>query len=198
MRTCKKHPQKDSIPFVQKVLSNSNEILSPDEYNKVLCRFDSGHDSVDTVNVLHNSDVNFKIKKKSRSNDYSEDLLERTKLWCDKKVTYFNRNTTVYYGYFTELYSLGKENVTDKAQIAFNIKEKYIDKKGNTLLFQEIELNLYWTNIAEDAQTIVALYSDHVTSEQYHSEIKTDLNFKRLASGKYIVNKMLLATLTNA
>lgn len=130
MRTCKKHPQKDSIPFVQKVLSNSNEILSPDEYNKVLCRFDSGHDSVDTVNVLHNSDVNFKIKKKSRSNDYSEDLLERTKLWCDKKVTYFNRNTTVYYGYFTELYSLGKENVTDKAQIAFKIKEKYIDKKG--------------------------------------------------------------------
>lgn len=59
-------------------------------------------------------------------------------------------------------------------------------------------MNLFWTNIAEDAQTIVALYSDHATSEQYHSEIKTDLNFERLASGKYIVNKMLLATLTNA
>jgi hypothetical protein len=198
LRPGKQHSQKDSIPFVQKVLNDANEILSPEEYSKVLCRFDSGHDSVETVNVLHNSNVNFIIKKKSRRNDYSQDLLERAKSLCDEKINYSYRNTTVYYGYFTEMYPLGKEDVTDKAQIAFKIKECYEDKKGNSLLFPEIELNLYWTNLAEDAQTIVNLYKDHATSEQYHSEIKTDLNFEKLASGKYRVNKMLLSALTNA
>ena len=198
MRPGKQHSQKDSIPFVKKVLNNANEILSLEDYAKVLCRFDSGHDSVDTVNALHNSDVNFIIKKKSRRNDIPEDLLERAKSLHDKKVTYAYRNTSVYYGYFTGLYPSGREDVADKAQIAFKIKECYKDKKGNVLLFPEIEVELYWTNLAEDAQTIVKLYRDHATSEQYHSEIKSDLNFERLASGKYRVNKMLLAALTNA
>jgi hypothetical protein len=198
LRPGKQHSQKDSVPFVQKVLNDANEILTPEEYGKVLCRFDSGHDSVDTVNVLHHSDVNFIIKKKSRRNDYPEDLLERAKSLYDKKVTYSYRKTSVYYGYFTELYPLGCNDVAPKAQIAFKIKECYEDKNGDSLLFPEIEVDLYWTNLAEDAQTIVDLYKDHATSEQYHSEIKTDLSFEKLASGKYRVNKMLLAALTNA
>jgi len=198
MRPGKQHSQKDSIPFVQKVLKDANEILSPDDYSKVLCRFDSGHDSVETVNVLHNSDVKFIIKKKLRRNDFPEDLLERAKSLYDEKISYSYRATTVYYGYFTEMYPLGKEAVTDKAQIAFKIKECYKDKKGNILLKPEIEVNLYWTNLIDDAITLVNLYKDHATSEQFHSEIKTDLNFEKLASGKYRVNKMLLAALTNA
>ena len=190
LRPGKQHSQKDSIPFVNKVLNATSEILSLEDYNKVLCRFDSGHDSVDTVNALN--------KKKSRRNDYPEDLLEKAKSLCDKKESYSFRSTNVYYGYFTGMCPYKKEKVIDKAQIAFMIKEFNEDKKGNTLLFPDIEVNLYWTNLAEDAQTIVSLYKDHGTSEQYHSEIKSDLNFEKLASGKYRVNKMLLASLTNA
>lgn len=198
LRPGKQHSQKDSIPFVNKVLNAANEILSLEDYNKVLCRFDSGHDSVDTINALNKKNVKFIIKKKSRRNDYPEDLLEKAKSFCDKKESYSFRSTNVYYGYFTEMYPAGKEEVASKAHIAFMIKEYNEDKKGNTLLFPEIELNLYWTNLAEDAQTIVSLYKDHATSEQYHSEIKNDLNFEKLASGKYRVNKMLLSSLTNA
>jgi len=198
MRPGKQQSQKDSIPFVKKVLNNANEILSSEDYTKVLCRFDSGHDSVDTVNALHSCDVNFIIKKKSKRNDIPEDLLEKAKSLHDKKVTYAYRSTSVYYGYFTGMCPAGKDDVTDKAQIAFKIKERYKDKKGNVLLFPEIGVELYWTNLAEDAQTIVKLYRDHATSERYHSEIKTDLNFEKLASGKYRVNKMLLSALTNA
>ncbi|MBK5199915.1 MAG: transposase [Spirochaetaceae bacterium] len=141
LRPGKQHSQKDSIPFVQKVLNDANEILSP------------------------------------------EDLLERAKSLYNKKVTYSYRKTSVYYGYFTELYPLGKEYVTDKAQIAFKIKECYENKNGDSLLFPEIEVDLYWTNLAEDAQTIVDLYKDPANSEQFHNEIKTDLNFERLVSG---------------
>jgi hypothetical protein len=198
LRPGKQHSQKDSIPFVQKVLDNAKEILALEDYSKVLCRFDSGHDSVDTINVLDKNNVNFIIKKKCRRNDYSQDLLEKAKSLYDKKISYDYRQTTVYYGYFTQMYPVGKEDVTNKAQIAFKIKESYEDKKGNILLFPEIEVELYWTNLIEDAITIVNLYHDHATSEQYHSEIKTDLNFERLSSGKYRVNEMLLAAITNA
>ncbi|MGI9953505.1 hypothetical protein V3F56_14215, partial [Moorellaceae bacterium AZ2] len=36
----------------------------------------------------------------------------------------------------------------------------------------------------------VAFYHDHGTSEQFHSEIKNDLNLKRLPSGKFATNDL--------
>jgi len=57
LRSGKQHSQKGSIPFVQKVLDNAKEILALENYSKVLCRFDSGHDSVDTINVLDKNNL---------------------------------------------------------------------------------------------------------------------------------------------
>ena len=44
----------------------------------------------------------------------------------------------------------------------------------------EIEVETYWTNLYCRAETVVALYHDHGTSEQFHSELKSDLNVERL------------------
>ena len=43
---------------------------------------------------------------------------------------------------------------------------------------------------------MIALYRDHATSEQFHSEFKTDLDIERLPSGKFATNAlvMILAT----
>lgn len=40
---------------------------------------------------------------------------------------------------------------------------------------------------------IIALYADHATSEQLHSEFKTDLDIERLPSGKFATNALVLA-----
>jgi hypothetical protein len=40
---------------------------------------------------------------------------------------------------------------------------------------------------------ILALYADHATSEQFHSEFKTDLDVERLPSGKFASNVLVLA-----
>ena len=198
MRPGKQHSQKSCIPFINKVLKAASQILSQEDYSKVLCRFDSGHDSVETIKALNRNNTKFIIKKKLRRNDYPSDLLEKAKSLKDTTKHYSFRDTNVYYGYFTNLYPSGKEEVADMAQIAFKIIEHNESSNGQQLLLPEIEVNLYWTNLDSDAETVFSLYKDHATSEQYHSEIKNDLNFERFASGKYRVNTMLLAALTNA
>ena len=43
----------------------------------------------------------------------------------------------------------------------------------------------WWTKLAEDADTVVRLYHDHATREQFHSELKADMDVERLPSGDY-------------
>ena len=56
----------------------------------------------------------------------------------------------------------------------------------------EIELEGWWTSLDLDPEDIIALYADHGTSEQYHSEFKTDLDIERLSSGKFTTNALVL------
>ena len=41
-------------------------------------------------------------------------------------------------------------------------------------------------------ETVIDLYHAHGESEQYHSEIKTDMDVERLPSGKFESNKLVL------
>ena len=52
-------------------------------------------------------------------------------------------------------------------------------------------MNTYWTNLA-CAASQVCLYHDHGTSEQFHSELKSDLDIEQLPSGKLCVNRIVL------
>ena len=44
------------------------------------------------------------------------------------------------------------------------------------------------TSLDDDADIIINLYHDHATSEQFHSEIKTDIGLERLPSGRFDTN----------
>ncbi len=46
------------------------------------------------------------------------------------------------------------------------------DKYGQQLLVPEIKIEGWWTSLGFEAETIIALYADHGTSEQYHSEFQ--------------------------
>jgi hypothetical protein len=67
-----------------------------------------------------------------------------------------------------------------------------IDKKGNVLAVPDVEVESWWTNMYESAETVIALNNDHGTSEQFHSELKTDMNVERLPSRKRAVNSLVL------
>ena len=72
-------------------------------------------------------------------------------------------------------------------------------KRGQVLLVPELTLEGWTMSLPAtfSAGDIIALYADHGTHEQFHSEFKTDLDLTRLPSGKFDTNYLVcqLATL---
>lgn len=50
----------------------------------------------------------------------------------------------------------------------------------------------WWTSLTDAPETVIAHYAYHGTHEQFHSEIKTDLDLERLPSGKFGANDAVL------
>lgn len=76
--------------------------------------------------------------------------------------------------------------------VVFEVIERITDASGEAFLIPEIEVNTWWTNIPDDAQYIIDFYHQQGTSEQFHSELKSDMNIERLPSGKFSTNSLLL------
>ena len=68
---------------------------------------------------------------------------------------------------------------------------------GQYFIVPDIELGTYWTNTSLPDETVIDLYHAHGESEQYHSEIKTDMDVGRLPSGKFENNKLVLELIRN-
>ena len=77
--------------------------------------------------------------------------------------------------------------------VAFEVTERLYDRDGNKLLFPEIEVNTYWTNLTCTAQEVINLYHGHATCEQFHRELKSDMNVEQLPSGKFCINQIILS-----
>ncbi len=56
----------------------------------------------------------------------------------------------------------------------------------------EIEVDTYDTSLPDAPDIIITWYHAHGTSEQFHSEIKSDMNLERLPSGKFAANALVL------
>ncbi|EAR21156.1 transposase, partial [Nitrococcus mobilis] len=73
------------------------------------------------------------------------------------------------------------------------LTERTIDRHGQHLITAKYDLADFLTTLdakTVDAETIIALYCDHGTHEQFHSELKTDLDLERLPSGKFANNDL--------
>ena len=55
-----------------------------------------------------------------------------------------------------------------------------VDDCSRVILLPEIEVNTWWTNLTCAAETVIDLYHAHGTSEQFHRELKSDLDVERL------------------
>ncbi|MCP4178650.1 MAG: transposase [bacterium] len=153
-----------------------------------LFRLDGGNDSFDTLKVLIDSGHFFLIKRNKRkeSNHYWLDMAQsigRASIPREGKI--------VYTGVFTKSHPKATEDTPD-LDIVFKVTERTITHDGNHLLIPEIEVETYWTNLYEDPETVIALYHDHGTSEQFHSELKTDMNVERFPSKDFTVNNLFL------
>ncbi len=73
------------------------------------------------------------------------------------------------------------------------LTERTIAANGQVLLLPQIEIDGWETTLPDPSDTIMALYADHGTHEQFHSEFKTDLDLERLPSGKFDTNVLVLS-----
>ena len=88
-----------------------------------------------------------------------------------------------------------QDGKTYRCRRVMRVIERTIDKNGQMLLLPEIEIEGWWTSLNSltySDEQIIALYQDHATSEQFHSEFKTDLDIERLPSGKFATNDLIM------
>jgi hypothetical protein len=192
LREGSQHCQKDTPAFLQRVLGRARQLTAA----PLLVRLDGGNDAIENIAVIaaheeqdeQAAPVHYVIKWNPRQ-ERPEKWLAHAEVhgdWSEprpgKRVALFGvLETRTHDGYE---YALRR---------VMRVIERTIDKRGQRLLVPEIEIEGWWTSLWFDEETIIALYADHGTSEQYHSEFKTDLDIERLPSGKFATNALVLA-----
>lgn len=77
-------------------------------------------------------------------------------------------------------------------RLIVQVTERTIDKKGQHLLVPEMQIEGWWTSLTLPAKEVIEQYRYHGTHEQFHAEIKSDLDLERLPSGKFDTNDAIL------
>ena len=90
----------------------------------------------------------------------------------------------------------GVGNAANPARRIYRLTERTLDKQGQVMLVPHYTLDGWTTTLAVaafDESAVIALYCDHATHEQFHSEFKTDMDLSRLPSGKFDTNYLVCA-----
>lgn len=183
LRPGSQHCQKGTNEFVRRCIESIKEL----GVENPLWRFDAGNDDAGLVEVLFGQ---FFIIKRNLRKESLEQWLERARKFGRKLPSRKGKN--VYVGELSHLYPAGREDLGPIFTV-FEVIERLTDAKtGQAFLIPEIEVNTWWTSLPEDAATVIELYHRHGTSEQFHSEIKTDIGLERMPSGSFKTNDLFL------
>lgn len=194
LRIGKQHCQKETPDFLRETIELCRQLTE----KPLLIRLDSGNDASENIGIFMEesykyNNVSFIIKRNPRQ-ESKEEWLESVRECC-QDIRHPRDGKTVYTGQtFRDVtYSLSdNEEKTVGIRTIYEITERTIDRYGQYFIVPDIELGTYWTNTSLPDETVIGLYHAHGESEQYHSEIKTDMDVERLPSGKFESNKLVL------
>lgn len=183
LRRGSQHCQKNTPEFIESILRRSRQITQ----EPLLVRLDSGNDSKDNYEVIDKwENVEFLVKRNLRKESLY-DWLSLAQNTEGVNVTCL-RHKKVWIGQTT----VDQKGNELPIPITFKVTERY-EKKGEALLFPEIEVETYWCTLSGlKPQEVIHLYHDHGTSEQFHSEIKSDLDAERFPSSHFKSNSLIL------
>lgn len=181
------HCQKGTPEFLMETF----ELLKLSEINcTVLARMDSGNDAAANVRICRKEGIRYLIKRNLRK-EKLEDWLETARIYGEAHEP--RPGKTMYIGSCTRFMDDGHGN-QEPWRIVFEVTVRTITRKGQHLLIPELEVDTYWTDLPEHPEAVIGLYHAHGTSEQFHSELKTDMDVERLPSGKFKTNATVLQT----
>jgi len=184
------HPQNGFISFIRETLARVRQFCAL----KLLLRADSAHDAIANLFELsRHRRVDYIIKWNPRKQDkqaWLEHALAKGTITTPrpgKRIAVFSvkeKHT------FTDADNIERTIILRRVM---RVIERTIDKKGQRLLVPDIELEGWWTSLKLSDQEIIELYKGHALCEQYHAEIKTDMDLERLPSGKFATNQLVMA-----
>ena len=186
LREGKQHCQKGTVEFLQETIKLCHKLTD----KPLLIRLDSGNDSIDNVAVLMDTGCFFIIKRNLRR--------ESTDDWFEMAKQYFqNVNSprdgkTVYIGSDWKTVTSKQFNKEFTLRTGYEITERTIDKYSQFNLVPDVEVETWWTNLGDPDEEIIRLYHAHGECEQFHSEVKTDMDLEQLPSGKFATNALIL------
>ena len=178
------HSQKGAPKFFQGCV---DKLRSLGILNRCLFRLDSGHDAKDTVDVLRGQ-CDFIIKRNPRK-EFPEWWLQHAKRLGTAVSP--REGKTVYTGTVEHLFPGGGDTGTP-VTVVFRVTVRSTDSEGQPYLMEQIKVDTWWTSLGEAPETVIELYQAHGTSEQFHSELKTDMDLERLPSGTFATNELVL------
>jgi Transposase DDE domain group 1 len=190
MRHGSQHSQCDFIPYLLRVLHKALDLtVAP-----ILVRLDSAHDATDNLFVLDASErTDFIIKWNPRTNgkqywaNFGFEKGKVTNPRPGKRVAVFSVHQTL----SQDQEDGSKKEITCRR--VMRVIERTIDKEGQPLLIPDIEIEGWWTSLLVPDLKVIELYEHHGASEQFHSELKTDMDLERLPSGKFATNALIMA-----
>lgn len=189
------HSARETQFNFERVIPMAQRLSAAGPKAPILARLDSGFDSTELVREMESYNaagvpqLDWLIKWNPRTTDVAA-LAERldgdtTTHWehprAGKRVTLWER-------------ALEIEGIKRPLRRVLRLTERTIDAKGQLLIEPKLTLDGWSTSLSAkqfDAKAIVALYADHGTHEQFHSEFKTDLDLERLPSGKFDTNYLV-------
>lgn len=193
LREGSQHSQKGAVAFLKQSLESARSIVEKVYANArtvpdVLVRLDAGHDDIENVELCRKSDgVDFIIKRNLRRENVDEWLeIAQAHGKCEQP----REGKTIWRG------DHWVQRDGRCYRVVFEATERTIDKDGQQLLVPDVQIDTWWTSLPPtkvNADDVIELYHNHGTSEQFHSEFKSDLDLERLPSGKFNTNALVLA-----
>lgn len=185
LRPGSQHCSNGAIEFTQRCIAKAEKLgLQAEE---LLIRTDSGHDDNEYIKKLHEAGVKFLIKHNLRKESPEQYLATARR--CGLQIQ-SRDGKNVYRCTLSHRKPIGCEDVS--MFLIVEVTERLTTSDGEMLLIPEIEVSSWWTNLCEDEAVCIELYYDHGTSEQFHSEFKTDMGLESLPSGKFATNALIL------
>jgi len=175
------HCQNGTTKFLERTLHYAR-MMSDGPF---LVRMDSGNDSLENIKVCQEEKAQYLIKRNLRQEKPEEWL--KIAMECGE-MEESRPGKQVWRG---ERY-VRRAGIDEPLRIVFCVTRRTMECNGQVLLIPKVEVETYWTSLADDAATVIDLYHAHGTSEQFHSELKSDLDLERLPSGKFQTNGLVL------
>ena len=189
------HSASETDLNLERIIPMAQRLSAAGPKSAILVRLDSGFDSVrlmhgiEACNRAGAPQVDYLIKWNPRGTDVgvlaAQVEANAATQWehprAGKRVTLWEQ-------------AVATQGSARPVRRVLRLIERTIDRHGQALLVPELTLEGWTTSLPQakfSALEIIALYADHGTHEQFHSEFKTDLDLTRLPSGKFDTNYLV-------